>query len=53
MKIIHQYLFTPGHNQSPCGILATTSTRPYLNENELCVLKRALLTGLIITSPPA
>lgn len=42
----------PGHNQSPVGILAFTSTRPYLNEKELTVRIRAAIAGLIVFPPP-
>lgn len=35
----------PGQSQSPVGVLAMTSTCPYLKENELIVLSRALLIG--------
>lgn len=38
----------PGQSQSPVGILARVSTRPYLKENEFTVLRRALFTGLRI-----
>lgn len=42
----------PGHNQSPVGILAFTSTRPYLNEKELTVRIRAAIAGLMVLPPP-
>jgi hypothetical protein len=37
-----------GHSQSPLGILATTSTRPYWSENLPAVVRRAERTGLMI-----
>lgn len=42
----------PGQSQSPKGILARTSTRPYLNEKELIVLIRADMMGLMAPLEP-
>lgn len=38
----------PGHIQSPVGNLATISSRPYRNENESTVRRRALRIGFMI-----
>ena len=37
-----------GQSQSPFGILATTSTRPYFSDTLPAVVRRAERTGLII-----
>ena len=37
-----------GHNHEPFGILATTSTLPYLIDLDPLVVRRALRTGFMI-----
>lgn len=48
--LIADFATIPGHIQSPVGNFATTSSRPYLNENDPSVRTRALRIGLMILS---
>ncbi len=40
-----------GHSQSPQGVFAEASTRPYLNEKEVAVRRRPLVMGLRMLTP--
>lgn len=47
---INILIILPGHNQSPVGILAIISTRPYLKPNVLTVCTRGLRIGGAMSS---